>query len=284
MVAIVDRTADLSAAAKDLVTARFAFGGASPYAPDLVLINEFKKEEFMQLVLQHSIRFLANSTSASARDVKKDNRPFDPSASKGWDARVITQGNSGSVIELVSKNRKNLTLPAKQTSPTFIISAVTSLDHAIDLVSSNGSQPVLAAYHFADQRSANYLARFVDAEITFVNHVPTRLLLGPAAPAFQPFDLERRYIVSHFLRPTPAFALSQARDKQIFETQKEADELLREASQEIKESKRREWMSHGFFEQGIFIGLGIYGVPILTCVGVGLFYAVRTGMRYVARF
>ncbi|KAH8197353.1 hypothetical protein TruAng_008483 [Truncatella angustata] len=47
-VAVVDRTADVQAAAKAITNARFSFGGTSPYAPDLVLVNEFVKQEFFE--------------------------------------------------------------------------------------------------------------------------------------------------------------------------------------------------------------------------------------------
>ena len=47
-IAVVDRTADIEAAAKSITTARFSFGGSSPYAPDLVLVNEFVKQEFFE--------------------------------------------------------------------------------------------------------------------------------------------------------------------------------------------------------------------------------------------
>lgn len=47
-VAIVDRSADLDAAARAITTARFSFGGSSPYAPDLVLVNEFVKKDFFE--------------------------------------------------------------------------------------------------------------------------------------------------------------------------------------------------------------------------------------------
>lgn len=47
-VAIVDRSADIEAAARAIATARFSFGGSSPYAPDLVLVNEFVKKDFFE--------------------------------------------------------------------------------------------------------------------------------------------------------------------------------------------------------------------------------------------
>jgi len=43
VIAVVDRTADLTKAAAALVTARLGFGGNSPYAPDVVLVNEYVK-------------------------------------------------------------------------------------------------------------------------------------------------------------------------------------------------------------------------------------------------
>jgi hypothetical protein len=53
-VAVVDRTADLDAAAKAITTARFSFGGTSPYAPDLVLVNEFVKKDFFEACSKHA--------------------------------------------------------------------------------------------------------------------------------------------------------------------------------------------------------------------------------------
>lgn len=46
--AVVDRTADIDAAARDIVRARFGFGGTSPYGPDIVLVHEFAKQPFFE--------------------------------------------------------------------------------------------------------------------------------------------------------------------------------------------------------------------------------------------
>jgi hypothetical protein len=45
-VAVVDRTADIGAAAEAIVHARFSHAGESPYAPDLVLVKEFVVKAF----------------------------------------------------------------------------------------------------------------------------------------------------------------------------------------------------------------------------------------------
>jgi aldehyde dehydrogenase (NAD+) len=280
VIAIVDRTADLARAAQDLVNARFSYAGTSPYAPDLVLVNEFVKKEFTELVLHQAIRFLATS-STTTQEKKSTNHQKDV-LDNNWKTKVITQGASGSVVELSSESSRYVSLPQKQTNAVFAITPFTSLDHAIDIVSSSVLNPVLAAYHFAAPAHASYLSQFVPAEVTFVNHVPSRLFLGPAAPAFQPFDLDNRYKVEHFSRVLPAFeSTSDVRvGSTVLEGEKEASRLMNNAAQGIREKKRPEWIAHGFFEQGIFIGLAVYGIPLLTLVGAGLFYGARTGLRW----
>lgn len=50
--AVVDRTADVKLAARELVASRLGFGGKSPYAIDQVFVNEFVAEIFMDAVAQ----------------------------------------------------------------------------------------------------------------------------------------------------------------------------------------------------------------------------------------
>lgn len=68
-VAVVDRSADIDAAAKAITTARFSFGGSSPYAPDLVLVNEFVKKEFFEACSRYATLSFAGDSS-----VKKNGR------------------------------------------------------------------------------------------------------------------------------------------------------------------------------------------------------------------
>jgi acyl-CoA reductase-like NAD-dependent aldehyde dehydrogenase len=60
VVAVVDRTADFSQAAKHLIRARFSFKGESPYAPDVVLVNEFCMKDFCNAALQEASRWLSS--------------------------------------------------------------------------------------------------------------------------------------------------------------------------------------------------------------------------------
>jgi hypothetical protein len=46
-VAVVDRTANLSQAAGAIIRSKTAFGGTSPFAVDVILVNEWIRTEFM---------------------------------------------------------------------------------------------------------------------------------------------------------------------------------------------------------------------------------------------
>lgn len=65
VIAIVDRTADIDAAAKAIVTARFSFQGMSPYAPDVVVVNEFVKKDFFQACTRYASQAFASHPPAT---------------------------------------------------------------------------------------------------------------------------------------------------------------------------------------------------------------------------
>ena len=294
VVAIVDRTADLVSAAENLVTARFAFGGSSPYAPDLVFVNEYVKKEFLEHVLKFAIPYLASSA-----DVESNGAPKSPSSghqkgsrtsdalttvqsSTSWRTSVVTQGSNGAIVDLSSLS----VLPTKANTAIFAVSAITSLEHAISLIDDDaeaGSE-LLAGYYFGTPATGKYLAQFIQADLSVVNHVPYHLLLGPAAPAYHAVDVEARYTKDQFTRVSPALikpsgphALASVLSGK--DSRRAAAEALSKATQEIKEKKRADSIAIGYFEQGILIGLGLYGIPLLACIGTGLFFGVRAGLR-----
>jgi hypothetical protein len=295
VIAIVDRTADLAVAAEYLVTARFAFGGTSPYAPDLVFVNEFVKKDFLEHVLKFAIPYLASSNETEPNGSpksptlggQKGSRTADAlksfESSKSWSSKVVTQGSNGAVVDLCNLSA----LPPRANQPIFALSSMTSLEHAISVIyeDTESAAGLLAGYHFGTPSAGKYLSQFVIADVSFVNHIPYRLLLGPAAPSFHAIDIDNRYTKGHFTRPSPALiipaashtALTKVFDRK--ESRKAATDALGKATQEIKEKKRAEWIAIGYFEQGILIGLGLYGIPLLACIGTGLYYGVRVGLR-----
>lgn len=288
VISVVDRTADLSLAAEALVAARFSFGGTSPYAPDLVFVNEFVKTAFVEQVLSHAIRYLAitssNETALSNQTYHSKSQATQKALAsltshKDWDMNIITQGSAGAVVEVMNKHTTHSPLPQKSNAPILAISAISSLDHVIDLITNDPEERLSAAYHFAAPTHAKYLSQFIHAEATFINQIPSGLLLGPAAPLFHKFDVAQRYAKEHFQRASPIFAETQAVKSVLNASSHDAAKILQDASKEISQKKRSEWIAIGFFEQGILIGLGTYGIPILTCLGATLFFGVRAGLR-----
>ncbi|KAF2446288.1 ALDH-like protein [Karstenula rhodostoma CBS 690.94] len=286
VLAVVDRTADLSSAAEALVAARFSFGGTSPYAPDLVFVNEFVQREFVEQVLKHGIRYLAVTSSNGTPNVTlqpKERNASDVlatlSENKHWQTTIITLGSTGAIVELTNKDTTHVPLPPRLDAPVFAVSAVSSLDHAIDLITNDSDDRLSAAYHFAAPAHAKYLSQFIHAEVTFVNHIPSVLLLGPGAPLFHNVDVENRYRKEQFQRASPVLVRPARTQASTISAGKDAAKLLEDAAKEIKEPKRAESIAIGYFEQGILIGLGVYGVPLLTCLGASLFFGVRAGLR-----
>lgn len=204
-VAIVDRTADAKLAARELVAARFSFGGSGPYAPDLVLVNEFVKQDFLDAVVDES-RKLGSSTSPTAEaNVKSSVAGEKIQALKKIDSalHIIVQEAKTTVVELTT--RRSEMLETKIEAPVLTVHAVKSLDDAIDFTGSANSGPALAAYHFGNAQVGKYLAQFVDARVSLVNHIPRAILVGPAHPAGHFSDPVVRYTADMFSFARPAF-------------------------------------------------------------------------------
>jgi hypothetical protein len=216
--AVVDRTSDIKTAARELVAARFAFGGSSPYAPDLVLVNEFVKQDFLQAVVDET------RTLTSAARIYGDAKSKPSSASRVTSAletlkkadsslNTIIQESNAVILELPTRSPELLQI--KTEAPILAVHTIKSLDDAIDFISSAENTPALAAYHFGNPQVGKYLAQFVDARVSFVNQIPRELLVGPAHPASYPVDLSARYTVDMFTLARPAFIQSTATSSEI---------------------------------------------------------------------
>jgi len=68
-VAVVDRTANVEEAARAITMARFSFGGGSPYAPDLVLVNEFVKAKFYEACSRYATRAFAERGASAVEEL-----------------------------------------------------------------------------------------------------------------------------------------------------------------------------------------------------------------------
>jgi len=140
VVAVVERDANLEEAAKALVTARFSFDGRSPYAPDVVLVNEWVKKDFLNAAVQQSIRYLTEASGSENGHVL-ERRPARAKAEavtsmleqvkKDGGARIVTSGANGAVLDV--DRRSSAFLGQKIDCPCLTVHAVSSMDDAIDL-------------------------------------------------------------------------------------------------------------------------------------------------------
>ncbi|KAK2796523.1 hypothetical protein FQN51_009303 [Onygenales sp. PD_10] len=291
-IAVVDRTANLDNAAKALVAARFAFRGKSPYAPDIVLVNDFVIERFLAAVTQHWIHI--RSQLNPGPDAQKNSQP-----KPGWDAgllaelqkyeepNLICSDSRGTVIEL--KQRHSSLITRKVSRPLLLVHAVSSLDDAIDLANSNDT--LLAAYHFADNPSCKYLGQFINSEVAFANHIPGGILgdpspspslgVGPAAPVGHAVTMNFRYNPSLFTVPRPRYINCHAQSALIGSTlleQQNHPELAKweaDARSLPIDTKRSTGEMLGFFEQGIVTGASVLFTVIFAGVGIAVYHGTQ---------
>jgi hypothetical protein len=90
-------------------------------------------------------------------------------------------------------------LKKKVDEKVLLVHPVTSLDDAIDInayvsalkqskprvyrvLTQNRSETLAATYAFAAPASAKYLTQFIDADISWVNHVPSHMLSAFHSP------------------------------------------------------------------------------------------------------
>ncbi|KAJ5266529.1 hypothetical protein N7478_009337 [Penicillium angulare] len=254
-VAVVDRTAKVTDAAQALVAARFALGGRSPYSPDVVLVNEFVMKPFVEAVIQHASRYLGGENGEARQSPNPSRRsPLLESIQKTRSDRVLVSGSNWGVVEV--QDRNSPLLQKKIDEKVLLVHPITSLDDAIDM---NFNKKLAAAYAFAAPASAKYLTQFIDADISWVNHVPTHMLIGPALVRNAPYSAKTRYAKSQFQlsRPQLITAPTQSHSTQtILENINtvKSDSLWREAIAPLPSTNQRPGHKIGFFEQGIITG------------------------------
>lgn len=95
-IAVVDRSANISKAAKDIVQARFRFCGKSPYAPDLVLVNDFALKEFCQAAVQYLTQDLSSVVNPSGIS-KPRTRGVSQTELQAAGATTLVSGANGTI-------------------------------------------------------------------------------------------------------------------------------------------------------------------------------------------
>lgn len=254
--AVVDRTADVRIAARELTAARFGFGGSSPYAPDLVLVNEFVKSDLLQALAEETRKIASSGEKSELSAPSRASGKIEALKKIDPDMQIAVRKSKAVVVDLTARNPEMLHV--KTSTPVLTVHAVKSLDNAIDSIGSANAGPALAAYHFGNAQVGKYLTQFIDARVSFINHVPRELLVGPAHPAGYAVDPAARYPVEMFTLARPGFIQPSSADTQIAEALALADSgaaqrLLEQALTPLKAMKRK-----------LGGGVGMFG-PNLWC-------------------
>ncbi|KAJ0162234.1 hypothetical protein CTA2_4886 [Colletotrichum tanaceti] len=283
-VAIVDRTADVEAAAKAITTARFGFGGQSPYAPDLVLVNEYVKRDFFEACSKHASNAFAREASirrASDNSSNKTRSAVQEAEDKGL---VSSFGSKDFKLVDIKDNDRSASVLNIKISGRFLPVATSSglVDSIYTLEFEN---PLLAAYLFASPEAAKYLSQHLPAHISIINQIPSSLLLGPAAPIHHDPAFAFRYSKEMFSVARPQFVERSIGALAKFEQLLAgpgaggvtAHSLHALALIPLQPTKRPGNSRLGFFEQGFVLGASL----ILSVVLPSLAYGTWIGGRRV---
>lgn len=101
VVAIVDRTANIKDAARDIGMARLSFGGGATYAPDRVLVDEFVAEDFLSHITQ--------AVTAPLLGVSKARRSAqNEQVANSAGMKTVVSGANGAIVEVIDRSALRL--------------------------------------------------------------------------------------------------------------------------------------------------------------------------------
>ncbi|KAM6540359.1 hypothetical protein FALCPG4_002077 [Fusarium falciforme] len=265
---VVDRTANVKAAARELVQSRLAFRGSSRQAVDWVLVNEFAVEEFLDAVIENIKAWPQASGTKKETDTR--NADLEALAAVG-SQEVFDRPGVGSVTKTVLGRKYNGFLGRKIASRILSVDVVTSLDDAIDRLSNSGIE-LGALYIFAGLKEAKYLSQYIPARVSFVNHIPRRFHIGPVPALRYPASDRIRYTRQMFEFSSPQFVVSTRAA-----VKEDTGKLLREARRPLKPTGQPKAGAIGFFEVGVYLGATFYLLPFAAFSLAGIGFGLHKG-------
>ncbi|KAK8067053.1 hypothetical protein PG997_013800 [Apiospora hydei] len=288
-VAIVDRTADIQAAAKAITNARFSFGGTSPYAPDLVLVNEFVKQDFFEACSKYAT--LAFARESSARKVSGNQSEETRKAVKDAEDRKQVSSFGSNYFKLIDILDRSTPLMDMKISGRYLpIATCSGLVDAI--FTQQFENPLLAGYFFADPASAKYLAHHLPCHVSCLNQIPVQLLVGPAAPTAHDADYLYRYSKGMFsvARPQYVEPLPEAFTKAAGLLARDSKNKITPSAiralavKPLKPTGQPKNEQLGFFEAGFLTMASITLFGILPIVGYTTWITSRKAIEFALRW
>ncbi|KFY28342.1 hypothetical protein V491_00524 [Pseudogymnoascus sp. VKM F-3775] len=297
VIAIVDRDADIEYAAKTIVKARFSFQGTSPYSPDLIVVNEYIKGEFIEACSRYARKFFpfaSKSIGARNNNFIETKKALKDAEDRG---RATTSGTS--VFKIVDIHDRSSPIIKMKISGYFL--PVISSSSLIDSVHiSKLGFDLLALYTFSDPATAKFLSQHLNALTSFANSIPSHILVGPAAPNTAiPPPPHHKYSTDMFSSPRPQYIALPAPSSDLAliddvlarfdEPAGQSSALVKlrrkvvgkdgKAAKLLKPKKAQPKGSQlGFFEQGIVLGVGLVLTAVVSTV-VGGVWALRRSIE-----
>ncbi|KAK5047266.1 hypothetical protein LTR84_006788 [Exophiala bonariae] len=266
-IAVVDGTANVRKAASEIIASKCRFGGSSPYGVDIVLANEWVKDEFLtqckdileteySTLQQHSERVQAVKTPKNSKS--KGNVLLDLSG-----------------VQIKEYTRNAFELQGKPPTQAIHLLTVTGIVDAMTIAAEQG--PCLALYSFSSAGEAKYLSLFIDSDICMLNQIPLPLLVGPPLPVTNhAVDLHLRYDTLEMSKPAPQRIRSFASDKN-------PGQFCGHAVRPFKPVKQSSGFDIGFFDRGALVGGVVIVLPTLCALIFGGYQIVATGVRNFLR-
>ncbi|THW54895.1 hypothetical protein D6D20_09879 [Aureobasidium pullulans] len=276
IVAIVDRTTQVENAVKEIFASRMQYGGQSNYAVDQVFVNEFVAHEFLA-ALRKQFSIHAEALDQIVNDTHaRDDRPEKQSLHSKFDTdhcEVI--GSQGNARAVLVNSRSSQLLHEKIEGRLLVVHKITSLDDVIDLILSR-DEMLNALFTFADGPEAKYLSQFIPSAVTFVNHIPAELLIGPTGPTGYPVRPDLRYVREMFEEPSPQIVpegkIHAASNVWKLRNTSRSAAILAHASAPLRPIDQAAAGAWGFFETGVLLGAAVYILPVILGTIAGATY------------
>ncbi|EOA89727.1 uncharacterized protein SETTUDRAFT_57859, partial [Exserohilum turcica Et28A] len=270
-VALVDRTGNVALAAKEIVASSMVFKGASRYAVDLVMVNEFVFDKLTAALNQELINatkttgfsFAALQSGKGRSSTKTtDKNLLQAEIANGRAATVIGTPDGG-IAQVV--DRKSTLMNSKRSFPSIVVCKYTSLDDAIEVLNPGAEKPtpIAAFYLFTGPREAKYFSHSINSQVNYINHIPSQLTVGPTVALGYPTDLKWRYTRAMFEMPSPQ-VMPPPKPHMVSTVFQEADHIDQIAQRPLKPTGQPVAGAWGFFEQGIWLGALVYVLPLIS--------------------
>lgn len=201
-------------------------------------------------------------------------------------------------------------LSQKIRGPVLVVHAISSLDDGIDFANQSAESSTSAAsFLFAALPEANYLANFIDAHLSCVNHIPVELLgipytqtpipnptprsntlltdhrkVGPIAPLHHTPSLMPRYTVAMFQEPRPQLLNNTTMTTLVGKTQHDPSytgltDLKQSLEAPLPPMDRKKGKDVDYFFQALLTGTTVVAVAVLISLGI----TARFALPYLRR-